>query len=356
MSRTRRVVSTLAVAALVLLAGVRPADSAGTAAPIPNGFYQGFSSDLGRVNVSVTPDGSALQTFTRINPPVVRGSCVDRVDFNRLYGEFTVPVVDSVFDTGPLEVGPERLLLRGTFSDAGLVSGEFRSRSSGSSPYANLPCPPRDVQWIAVAPVGSEPPLRGVVFSGVASAGGTVRFTTAVDGASAVGVELQLLPRCASFSTYQIPLDNGTGGYALVTGGRLPVIGQIRIAISGDRASGVYAIDRGDVECGPQIGSFTARAGGSPPASPGASGVSITSGAIPSTGGFGLVVFGGGSLAQLVSLTGCPVMSMALYVAREGGFLAYVPGTPIGAVNQSFLDAFPLGIIPPSTVFLGRCI
>jgi hypothetical protein len=78
----------------------------------------------------------------------------------------------------------------------------------------------------------------------------------------------------------------------------------------------------------------------------------LTSGSVPATG-FGLIVFGGGTIAQLVTASGVG-NSGALYATVGGIFVPYVPGTTIAAVNADFLAAFPGGNIPANTAFVGR--
>jgi hypothetical protein len=87
---------------------------------------------------------------------------------------------------------------------------------------------------------------------------------------------------------------------------------------------------------------------------PGSTG-QIVSGSIPADGGFGLVVFGGGTYDQLVSASQCPVARVAFWATQGGSFIVYVPATTVGAVNAPFESAFPNRAIPPSTPFLGRC-
>jgi hypothetical protein len=82
----------------------------------------------------------------------------------------------------------------------------------------------------------------------------------------------------------------------------------------------------------------------------------IISGSIPTTGGFGLVVFGGGSYDQLVAASGCPAVRVAFWVTQGGSFIVYVPAATVGAVNAPFESAFPNRTIPTSTPFVGRCI
>jgi hypothetical protein len=81
----------------------------------------------------------------------------------------------------------------------------------------------------------------------------------------------------------------------------------------------------------------------------------IISGSIPPGGGFGLVVFGGGTIPQLVSATGCPVATMALFATVNGALVAFVPGSTIAIVNAEFMGMFVDGTIPDGAVFIGRC-
>jgi len=71
--------------------------------------------------------------------------------------------------------------------------------------------------------------------------------------------------------------------------------------------------------------------------------------------GFGLFVFAGGSTAQLLAASGCPVGSAAFWVSDgRGDFVVWVPGTAVGAVNAPWLTLYPNGL-PPNTAVLGRC-
>jgi len=80
----------------------------------------------------------------------------------------------------------------------------------------------------------------------------------------------------------------------------------------------------------------------------------ITSGSVPSGGGLALIVFGGGSGAQLLAASGCPASSAAFWAADGGAFVTYVPGTAIAAVNAAWDAKFPTGI-PAGTALLARC-
>jgi hypothetical protein len=104
-----------------------------------------------------------------------------------------------------------------------------------------------------------------------------------------------------------------------------------------------------DDVAGEWIASTTA-ARPTPPAPSGA----IT-GAIPPNGGIGLIVYQGGSTQQIFAASGCPRSSSVFWADDgAGGFVAYVPGTNIAAVNAPWYARFP-GDIPPNTVIVGRC-
>ena len=79
----------------------------------------------------------------------------------------------------------------------------------------------------------------------------------------------------------------------------------------------------------------------------------IVGAAIPSTG-FGLIVYGGGSSAQLVAAAGCDRSRLAFWVASGGKFVQFVPAAMVGAVNAEWDTKFAERI-PPSTVLVARC-
>jgi hypothetical protein len=79
-----------------------------------------------------------------------------------------------------------------------------------------------------------------------------------------------------------------------------------------------------------------------------------TAGVLPSSG-FGLFVFGGGPLSQLVQASGCPAETAAFWTTTASGdFVIYVPGTSIAAVNAGWFARFP-DAVPASTPLVGRC-
>jgi hypothetical protein len=80
------------------------------------------------------------------------------------------------------------------------------------------------------------------------------------------------------------------------------------------------------------------------------------SGSIPAEGGFGLVVFGGGTYAQLTAASGCEQARVAFWVTNPAGqFVVFVPGAAVGAVNAPFQALLPNDFVPWGTPLVGRC-
>ncbi len=79
------------------------------------------------------------------------------------------------------------------------------------------------------------------------------------------------------------------------------------------------------------------------------------SGAVPSTGGVGLVLWGGGAPATVgaaASGKGCALQSF--WVAADGAVSGYVQGAP-EFVNTSFVSRFAAGVIPAQTPLILVC-
>lgn len=80
----------------------------------------------------------------------------------------------------------------------------------------------------------------------------------------------------------------------------------------------------------------------------------IVSGDIPPTG-FGLFVFGGGTNAQLVTASGCPQTTVTFYATNSsGGFVVYIPGSGVAAVNAAWNALFS-NDIPELQPLIGKC-
>lgn len=82
----------------------------------------------------------------------------------------------------------------------------------------------------------------------------------------------------------------------------------------------------------------------------------IISGSIPIGGGFGLIVFGGGTNQQLLTASGCPQATATFYATNaQGGFVTYIPGSGVQAVNATWNALFNNGI-PATTALIGKCV
>ena len=82
-------------------------------------------------------------------------------------------------------------------------------------------------------------------------------------------------------------------------------------------------------------------------------------GTLPSlAGGFGTFAFSCGSLAQLLTASGCPAATSTFYYNKPGGgFAVWLPGTTVAAANAEFLAIFNgTPQIPPKTIFTVKCV
>lgn len=78
----------------------------------------------------------------------------------------------------------------------------------------------------------------------------------------------------------------------------------------------------------------------------------LLSGDIP-RGGFGLVVFAGGTNASLVASTSCTPEQLAFWVVDGGRFVSFIPAAPPG-VNAEWNVRFPNGLAP-GTALVAAC-
>ncbi len=79
----------------------------------------------------------------------------------------------------------------------------------------------------------------------------------------------------------------------------------------------------------------------------------ILSGVIPPRG-IGLIVFSGGTDAELLAASGCPAETAAFWTFQNKQFVQLLPGVAIPIVNAEWHSTFPNGI-PASTPLMGRC-
>lgn len=82
----------------------------------------------------------------------------------------------------------------------------------------------------------------------------------------------------------------------------------------------------------------------------------IIRGEIPRDGGFGLIVFGGGSFSQLVAAANCPGNQVAFWTTSNGRFVPFIPAAEVQAANAAFSAIYPGHTIPPNTPLVGRCL
>ncbi len=80
---------------------------------------------------------------------------------------------------------------------------------------------------------------------------------------------------------------------------------------------------------------------------------SIVSGVVPPRG-IGLIVFSGGTDAELLAASGCPSETAAFWSYQEDRFIQLLPGVPLPIVNAEWRSKFPNGV-PAGTPLMARC-
>jgi hypothetical protein len=78
----------------------------------------------------------------------------------------------------------------------------------------------------------------------------------------------------------------------------------------------------------------------------------------PAGGGFGTFAFCGGSYEKLLAASGCPsATSVFYYNTPGGGYVVWIPGSTVAAVNADFQATFPNEHmpIPMGTIFTAKC-
>jgi hypothetical protein len=79
----------------------------------------------------------------------------------------------------------------------------------------------------------------------------------------------------------------------------------------------------------------------------------LLSGSLPANGGFGLLLFSGGTSDQLVAAAGCPAASVRFWVVTDGRFVPYFPAAA-SFVNAEWNALFAAGL-PERTIVIGAC-
>ncbi|MSP23257.1 MAG: hypothetical protein EXR66_09740 [Dehalococcoidia bacterium] len=72
------------------------------------------------------------------------------------------------------------------------------------------------------------------------------------------------------------------------------------------------------------------------------------------TQGISLVMFGGGTSAELVSGAGCGTTSATFWVTTGGRFVGYIPAALVPQMNAEWDAMFATGI-PANTPMIVRC-
>lgn len=143
-----------------------------------------------------------------------------------------------------------------------------------------------------------------------------------------------------------------TGASLTIAGGAAEADGYKWLRISSPSGTSGWAVEqylRGVAS----TGSGAASAAPAPVVAPSTTG-KIVGGAIPASGGVGLVVYGGGSKEELFAASGCPKATAVFWASQDGKFVTYIPAATVAVVNAAWDDAFPEGI-PAGTALVGRC-
>ncbi len=148
-------------------------------------------------------------------------------------------------------------------------------------------------------------------------------------------------------------VDGATVKFGATAGTAVDWIDEHRIKATAPAGTGTVdvTVTNPDLQTDTLDDAFTYGAGG------GGGGVgTILAGSIPLSGGFGLIVFGGGTNAQLVTASGCPQATATFYATNTlGGFVTYIPGSGVAAVNAAWNAMFATGIPSPSAL-IGKCV
>lgn len=357
----------LLVAAVLAAASALPVPRHALAAPAGLAEFEGSGQDGTRVEVVVNAGATAASTvlsFTNVTP-----GCPVEARFPDI--PLTASGNELRVQSAPVNNAAGAAI--GTQSVVGFFETLRYASATGAYefvPATGIACPARQVAWRAGSSTESIGAIKiGGGYSAAAGSAYPVAGTTAVGVVSLRAHESG--GGLASFSiTYRQGACSFTGELA---GARFYDAGPsleyrdgrwaFTIASHASSASGGIVI-AAEGSCPGVALYYTAVAGANVPPLPtpsptpsgggGTAGATIN-GSIPRSGGFGLVVFSGGTIEQLVAATGCPASSMAVWATLNGVFVGYIPGTPIAAPNAAFIAAFPGRVIPPATALVGKC-
>lgn len=201
----------------------------------------------------------------------------------------------------------------------------------------------------------------------------TVKVTDAAGNPAADGTPIRFLmsTNAGAVSPACAPATNGTGtgvaalnqatGTVIITsdlnetGSNSATCNSSGAVVAATNVASAQAIGTGTLT----IQSTVSLPSGSTTTTPPAGGTTgpgtAASNTIPRTGGLGFIVFNGGTLAQLVTASGCPSATAAFYFTVAGEFISYVPAAPT-VVNAAVMANFVGGTVPAGTAALGKCV
>lgn len=268
-------------------------------------------------------------------------------------------------------------IIAATATQRNLVVGGYVEESAATAiagiftadPVEGGSCPARRLAWVATSPGAVNPagPRANTVYSGTVTApgattsSGTAQAATNADGTVRSVIITQTIGAC----TYQVGTPTSQASVTLTRGSfSIPLSGGAYIVgVAGPTriAGGFVAPAQGNCPSVTGVWRANVPASATPTSTPGVQTTAtpapagrFISGSIPATG-IGLVVFGGGTNAQLVAGASCPAGAGAFWVTNSAGeFVTYVPGAAVAVVNEAWLTLFVTGI-PANTPMLGRC-
>jgi hypothetical protein len=210
--------------------------------------------------------------------------------------------------------------------------------------------------WVALALLAARPATAaGISLAASPAVLSASQMTVLTVGASASGGTLSISATAGTLtSDGGLTAQSCGGGAALCTGVSGNGTAQLTIPAAGNDLTTVVLTftappTAGSVAVTASQGGATTTVAVTVRAGEG----TIGSGSIPLNGGFGLVVFDGGTFDQLVGAAACPGQ-VSFWVTTDGQFVLYLPGAP-AAVNAPFQSEFTGGVIPAGTPLIGRC-
>ncbi|MEX2230384.1 MAG: IPT/TIG domain-containing protein [Dehalococcoidia bacterium] len=347
-----------------VLASVTPATgpaSGGTAVSIAGaGFSSPAAVSFGGVPATnVTVVNSTLINAT--TPPGALGSVVVLVaasggQVGGLTAGFTYaqtrPVVNAVTPATGVIAGGTTITITGTGFAAGAAV------SVGGAAATNVAVVSA-TQITATTPAGVAGPAAVLVTSADGGISGLASgFTYAGDGAATPPPTTGDIPTITSVTPASGSASGGTAitiaGSGFVPGATVRVGGAVADGTAVISSTQIVAttpagtagntsliVTNPDGVSAVAAGGFTysASAGGSP------------DGTLPAASG--LFVFAGGSNADLVAATSCPVATAVFWATDgAGSWIAYVPSVTISVVNAAWNALFPSGIPPLTPIYL----